>query len=206
MQPAAERQLMHRYCMDCHNSYDLTGDMSLDDKDFAHLLKDAPTWEHVIRKLQAGMMPPKGRPRPPRKTLDELAAAIATRLDDEERAHPPARERTALRRLNRTEYANAIRDLLHLDIDASKLLPLDDSSEGFDNIAAALGSSPSLVQGYVSAAMKISRRALGDPTTPQSQVTFSAPGTLAQDRHIEGLPLGTRGGLRIEHDFPLDAD
>ncbi len=204
--PAAAKQLVHHYCMDCHNSIDLAGGMSLDDKDFVHVGKDAETFEHVVRKLQAGMMPPKGRPRPPRKTLDEFTTALEARLDTAERAHPEARARTALRRLNRTEYANAIRDLLHLDIDATTLLPLDDSSEGFDDIAAALGTSPSLIQGYVSAAMKISRRALGDPTTPRSQATYSAPPTLAQDRHIEGLPLGTRGGLRIEHDFPLDAE
>ncbi len=204
--PAAAQGLVHKYCMDCHNEIDEAGGMSLDDKDFAHVGRDAETFEHVVRKLQAGMMPPKGRPRPPRKTLDEFTSALEARLDVAERGHPELRERTALRRLNRTEYANAIRDLLHLDVDATTLLPLDDSSEGFDDIAAALGTSPSLIQGYVSAAMKISRRALGDPSTPRSQVTYSAPPTLAQDRHIEGLPLGTRGGLRIEHDFPLDAD
>jgi mono/diheme cytochrome c family protein len=205
-QPAAAERLLQNYCFDCHNSIDRAGGMSLEGKDYAHVGRNAKTWEHVVRKLQAGMMPPPDGPRPPRKTLDELTADLKTRLDHAERTHPAPRARTALRRLNRTEYANAIRDLLHLDVDTATLLPLDDSSDGFDDVAAALGTSPSLIQGYISAAMKISRRALGDPTAPRSQVTYTAPATLVQDRHLEGLPLGTRGGLRIEHDFPLDAD
>ena len=202
----AANALLHKYCSDCHNPIDLAGGMNLGDKDFAKVGPDAETWEHVVRKLETGMMPPPGRPRPPRKTLDALTVDLESRLDDAERAHPAPRERAALRRLNRTEYANAIRDLLHLDVDAATLLPLDDSSEGFDTISAALGVSPSLIQGYVSAAMKLSRRALGDPTAPRSQATYSAPQLLVQDRHLEGLPLGTRGGLRVEHEFPLDAD
>ena len=205
-QPAVAERLLRNYCFDCHNSVDRAGGMSLQGKDIAHVGRNAATWEHVVRKLQTGMMPPVGGPRPSRKTLDEFTADIQSRLDRAERTHPAPRVRTALRRLNRTEYANAIRDLLHVDVDAAQLLPLDDSSDGFDDIAAALGTSPALIQGYISAAMKISRRALGDPTTPRSQVTHTAPGTLAQDRHLEGLPLGTRGGLRVEHDFPLDAD
>jgi hypothetical protein len=259
----AARQLLHKYCVDCHNPLDFAGSLRLDNKDLGHVGPDAQAWEHVVRKLETGMMPPAGRPRPPRKTLDRLAAEAESRLDRaaltsqataqaaqstaavaaaasaaasaSASAAPSgsssgsarstatsaamgaaartvsatvasAAPATALHRLNRTEYANAIRDLLHLDVDPATLLPLDDSSEGFDNIAASLGVSPSLVEAYVSAAMKISRRALGDSTTPRSQATYSAPQHLAQDRHLEGLPLGTRGGLRIEHDFPLDAD
>jgi len=118
----------------------------------------------------------------------------------------PDRANSALHRLNRTEYANAIHDLLALDIDVKALLPADASSEGFDNIAEALATSPSLVQGYVSAAMKISRRAVGDRTATPAQITYSPPGALAQDRHIDGLPLGTRGGMLITHTFPLDAE
>ena len=112
----------------------------------------------------------------------------------------------ALHRLNRTEYANVIRDLLALDVDVAALLPQDDATDGFDNIADALGTSPSLIQGYVSAAMKISRRAVGDRTLIPSQVTYNAPGGLSQDKHIEGLPLGTRGGMLIQHTFPMDAE
>src|SRR5699024_4072861 len=103
-------------------------------------------------------------------------------------------------------YSNAIRDLLALEIDGTPLLPSDASSEGFDNIAEALGSSPSLIQGYVSAAMKISRLAVGDRTMPSSRVVYSAPAALAQDGHLEGLPLGRRGGMLVRHTFPLDAE
>jgi hypothetical protein len=201
----AASALLDKYCVDCHNPIDLAGSLRLDNKDFGHVGPDAAQWEHVVRKLSTGMMPPAGERRPPRKTIDTMVTELEARLDRAEREHPTVPERTALRRLNRTEYANAIRDLLHVDVDSATLLPLDDSSEGFDNIATSLGVSPSLVEAYVSAAMKISRRALGDPTTPRSQVTYAAPQKLAQDRHLEGLPLGTRGGLRIEHDFPLDA-
>src|SRR5262249_40589619 len=112
----------------------------------------------------------------------------------------------ALHRLNRAEYANAIRDLLALDVDAAALLPPDASSEGFDNMADALAVSPTHIQGYVAAAIKISRRAVGDPTLGATQLTYTVPSGLAQDCHIEGLPLGTRGGLLIRHTFPLDAE
>lgn len=202
----AARQLLDKYCVDCHNPLDLAGSLRLDNKNFGDVGPDAEVWEHVVRKLETGMMPPSGRSRPTRKVIDALLAELESRLDRAAETNPTPPERTALRRLNRTEYANAIRDLLHLDVDPATLLPLDDSSEGFDNIATALGVSPSLVEAYVSTAMKISRRALGDPTTPRSQATYAAPQKLAQDRHLEGLPLGTRGGLRIEHDFPLDAE
>jgi hypothetical protein len=137
--------------------------------------------------------------------LDAFASDLETRLD---KAVPAGMglEAPALHRLNRTEYANAIRDLVALDVDVASLLPSDASSGGFDNIAEALAGSPSLVQGYVSAAMKISRRAVGDRTLTPTQVTYPVPGGLAQDRHIEGLPLGTRGGMLVRHTFPLDAE
>jgi hypothetical protein len=200
------RALLDRYCVDCHNAIDLAGSLRLDDKPIADVGHDPEVWEQVVRKLKTGMMPPSGEPRPERATLDALTAALETRLDAAAAARGPIAERPMLRRLNRTEYANAIRDLLHFEIDAATLLPLDDSSDGFDNIATALGVSPSLVEAYVSAAMKISRAALGDRTSPQTLVSYAAPQNFAQDRHLEGLPLGTRGGMRIEHFFPLDAE
>lgn len=202
----AATALFGEYCVDCHNAIDLAGSMRLDNKDFRHVGIDAETWEHVVRKLETGMMPPAGERRPPRETIDALTSELEARLDRAAAQTPTPPARTALRRLNRTEYANAIRDLLDLNVDAATLLPLDDSSEGFDNIATALGVSPSLVSAYVSAAMKIGRQALGDRSTPRTQATYAAPQKLAQDRHIEGLPLGTHGGFRIEHDFPLDAE
>jgi hypothetical protein len=151
------------------------------------------------------MMPPSGARRPDRSALDAFASQLELRLD---RAADPlaALATPALHRLNRTEYANAIRDLLALDVDVNVLLPADGSSQGFDNLAEALAVSPSLIQGYVSAAMKISRLAVGDKTMVPSQVTFVPAAGLAQDRHIDGLPLGTRGGMLIHHTFPLDAE
>src|SRR5438132_8195362 len=127
------------------------------------------------------MMPPPGMPRPARVQLDDLAGYLETSLD-RAAVERPRPGRTSIHRLNRTEYANAIRDLLALDVDAAALLPPDASSEGFDNMADALAVSPTLIQGYVSAAIKISRRAIGDRTLGAAQITYTAPGALAQDR------------------------
>jgi hypothetical protein len=197
--------LLTQYCITCHNQRLKTGGLLLDTMDFEHVDKDAAAWEKVVRKIRTGMMPPSGARRPERAVLDGFASDLESRLD---RAAPPSAnlDAPALHRLNRTEYANAIRDLLALNVDATTLLPADASSEGFDNIADALGVSPTLIESYVSAAMKISRRAVGDRTLTPAQVTYPAPGGLVQDKHIEGLPLGTRGGLLIQHTFPLDAE
>ncbi len=197
--------LLNQYCITCHNQRAKTAGLMLDSLDYAHLEKDAATWEKVIRKIKTGMMPPSGARRPDRPVLDAFATEIAKRLDAAE-APTPNPGAPALHRLNRTEYANVIRDLLALDVDVAALLPPDDATEGFDNIADALGTSPALIQGYVSAAMKISRRAVGDRTLIPSQVTYNTPSGFSQDRHIEGLPLGTRGGLLIQHTFPVDAE
>jgi hypothetical protein len=196
--------LLDEYCTECHNGSEFAGNLALDAKDANEVGQDPATWERVVKKLRTGMMPPAGEPRPERRVLDTLAATLEGRLDAAAAAHPNPGTR-ALQRLNRNEYGNAIRDLLHMEVDVATLLPLDDSSEGFDNIAAALGVSPSLIQAYVSAAMKISRAAVGERNMPRTQVAYSVPADLAQDRHIDGLPLGTRGGLRFEHFFPVDA-
>ena len=203
--PAASSPFLKQYCVTCHNERAKIGGLALDTKDFDHVAADAATWEKVVRKIRTGMMPPSGARRPERSVLDGFASQLETRLDQAAPADA-ALHAPALHRLNRTEYANAIHDLLALDIDVKALLPADASSEGFDNIAEALATSPSLVQGYVSAAMKISRRAVGDRTATPAQITYSPPGALAQDRHIDGLPLGTRGGMLITHTFPLDAE
>jgi len=201
----ASSPVLKQYCVTCHNERAKIGGLALDTKDVDHVEADAPTWEKVVRKIRTGMMPPSGARRPDRSVLDGFAAELESRLD---KAAPAgaALHAPTLHRLNRTEYANAVRDLIALDVDVKSLLPGDASSDGFDNIAEALETSPSLVQGYVSAAMKISRRAVGDRTAPPSVATYSPPGALAQDRHIEGLPLGTRGGMLVTHTFPLDAE
>jgi hypothetical protein len=206
--PAAtplENALPNQYCVGCHNQRAKIGGLSLDTLDYAHPENDAETWEKVIRKIKTGMMPPAGARRPDRATLDGFATAIEKRLDSAALRNPNPGT-MALHRLNRTEYANVIRDLLAVDVDVVQLLPPDDATDGFDNIADALGTSPALIQGYVSAAMKISRKAVGDRTLISSQTTYNNAAELAQDRHIEGLPLGTRGGMLVTHTFPMDAE
>jgi hypothetical protein len=201
---AEDAALLKQYCITCHNERAKTGGLVLD-TELSKLAADRERWEKVVRKVRTGMMPPSGAPRPARERLDAFAASMETRLDAV--ADPKASLDTpALHRLNRTEYANAIRDLLGLDVDVSPLLPADGSSEGFDNIADALSVSPALIQGYVSAAMKISRLAVGDRTLAPAQIVYAAPPALAQDRHQEGLPLGTRGGMLVHHTFPLNAE
>jgi mono/diheme cytochrome c family protein len=194
-----------QYCIGCHNQRAKVAGLALDTLDLSKVGADAETWEKVVKKIRTGMMPPSGARRPERTALDGFATNLEQRLDTAADANA-ALVTPALHRLNRTEYANAIRDLLALDVDVNVLLPADGSSQGFDNLAEALAVSPTLIQGYISAAMKISRLAVGDKTMAPSQTTFSPPPGLAQDRHIEGLPLGTRGGFLIQHTFPLDAE
>ncbi|HEY1305338.1 MAG TPA: DUF1592 domain-containing protein [Vicinamibacterales bacterium] len=205
--PAGSNEVafLNQYCITCHNQRLKTASLELDLLDVTKVGPDAETWEKVVKKIRTGMMPPSGARKPERTMLDAFASELESRLD---RAVDPnaALATPALHRLNRTEYANAIRDLLALDIDANTLLPADGSSQGFDNLAEALAASPALIQGYVSAAMKISRLAVGDRAMAPVQITFAPPAGLAQDRHIEGLPLGTRGGMLIQHMFPLDAE
>jgi mono/diheme cytochrome c family protein len=204
-QSPADAAFLKQYCLTCHNSRLKTGGLALDALNPASVAADAETWEKVVRKLRTGMMPPSGVPRPARAAIDAFAASLEARLDrpSTSNAHLAS---PALHRLNRAEYTNAVRDLLDLQVDVSSLLPADDSNEGFDNIADTLGVSPVLIQGYVSAAMKISRLAVGDRTAAPAQVTYAAPAGLVQDRHLDGLPLGTRGGLLVRHTFPLDAE
>jgi len=205
-QPAPGAQgTIDRYCVTCHNPRMKAGGLVLDGRPVSSAAGEPQTWEKVIRKVRTGMMPPAGAPRPNRATLDSLAAAVETTLDRAAAAAPNPGA-PALHRLNRTEYGNAVRDLLELPIDAAALLPGDDSSEGFDNQASVLSVSPALMQAYVTAASKISRLAVGDPTISADITTYVAPRGMSQAGHREGLPLGTRGGLLVQHIFPLDAE
>jgi mono/diheme cytochrome c family protein len=205
-QPASGGQgTIDRYCVTCHNPRMKSGGLALDGLPLTNAARDPQIWEKVIRKVRTGMMPPAGAPRPDRATLDGLAAAVETTID-RAAAGAPNPGAPALHRLNRTEYGNAIRDLLDLPIDATALLPGDDSSEGFDNQASVLSVSPALMQAYVTAAAKISRLAVGDPTISADITTYVAPRGMSQAAHREGLPLGTRGGIVVQHVFPLDAE
>ena len=194
---------LDHYCTRCHNPEDWAGGLDLTSLDPVHVGADAASWEKVVRKLRAGMMPPPGKTRPSRADAAAVASALEVRLDAQSR---PAATAPALHRLNRAEYANAIRDLFGMPLDVAGLLPPDDASEGFDNVASGLGLSPALIQGYTNAAIKISRAAVGDMSASETTVVFQTPDKLAQDQHLEGLPLGSRGGVRIEHDFPLDGE
>ena len=202
---AAHWQTIETYCADCHNAAELAGGLSFDGLRGDPIAAHPEVWEHAIRKLEAGLMPPPDQPRPDAERIAGTLAYLTASLDAaaEQSPNPGA---PVLHRLNRVEYANAVRDLLDLPIDATALLPGDDSSAGFDNIASALSVSPALMQAYVSAAAKISRLAIGDPTTSSGITTYTVPRDVAQDGHVEGLPLGTRGGLLVEHAFPLDAE
>jgi mono/diheme cytochrome c family protein len=203
--PSAGPALLNQYCIGCHNEKAKTGNLSLEKLDLSRPGEHADVWEKVVRKVRAGMMPPSGMPRPSRAALDAFAAQLETDLDTAASAKPNPGSK-GLHRLNRSEYANAIRDLLALEVDATTLLPADDSSEGFDNIADALAVSPALIERYTSAAVKISKLAVGNMLISPSTVTYRVPADFAQTEHIEGLPLGTRGGMLVRHNFPLDAE
>jgi mono/diheme cytochrome c family protein len=197
--------VIDKYCVECHNTTDWAGGVAFDALDPASLSSDTEAWEKAVRKLRTGMMPPAGKPRPERAVLDDFASELAARLDAVGHATPRPGGKS-LHRLNRTEYANAIRDVLAYEVDVTSMLPADDAAEGFDNIADVLGVSPTLIQSYISAAMKISRAAVGDRAMAPTLVKYSAPPGLSQQEHIEGLPLGTRGGMLFTHNFPLDAE
>jgi mono/diheme cytochrome c family protein len=207
--PAPQRFLKQN-CIECHNSTDesaaaLYAGLFFDKLDVMDVAADPETWEKVVRKIGTGMMPPAVKPRPDATEQAQFMSYLETELDQLAASHPNP-GRPALHRMNRAEYANAIRDLLALEVDARALLPADDSSFGFDNIAGSLGVSPVLLERYVAAAGKISRLAIGDTGMADRQEKYVVPGDLTQNQHLEGLPLGTRGGASFAHQFPVDAE
>jgi hypothetical protein len=198
--------LVKRYCVGCHNDRLKTAGLSFEPVVLMDVSSHADVWEKVVRKLDAGMMPPPGSPRPDRPATDAFVTGIKAVLDRAAAAKPNPGP-SLLRRLNRVEYANAVRDVLGVDLDVAALLPPDDSSYGFDNIADVLGSSPALLERYVNAATEISAVAVGSlEDTAAGSVTYIAPADTTQVDHVEGLPLGTRGGLLAHHTFPLDGE
>jgi hypothetical protein len=205
MTASEQRALLDKYCITCHNQTTKTAGLLLDTLDVANVSAAPAIWEKVIDKIRGGMMPPAGMPRPERQALDTFVTSLEQSLDQAyfAKVNPG---RVGLHRLNRGEYGNAVRDLLALDVDVSSLLPADDANYGFDNIADSLTVSPTLMERYINAAWKISGLAVGDPKIPPTTYTFRNRPDLSQDRHIEGLPLGTRGGILVMYNFPLDAE
>ena len=206
---AEHEALLERYCITCHNERLAargTVPIELRTAELADVPASADVWEKVIRKLRTGAMPPLGRPRPDDEAVDGLATWLETTIDRAAAARPNPGRTEPLHRLNRTEYQNAIRDLLALDIDAAALVPADDQSYGFDNIAGVLKVSPTLLERYMNAARAISRLAVGASALPPAGETFRIVSDLSQYQHQDGLPFGTRGGMSVDYHFPRDGE
>ena len=201
----SRRALVNQYCAGCHNDKLRTGGFSWTQIDLAHPEQNAELTEKVIRKLRVGMMPPAGMPKPSRAERNAFASALESALDKAAAGHMNAGA-PDLHRLNRTEYRNSVRDLLDLDVDVAALLPPDDMSHGFDNMADALTVTPVLMQSYIRAADKISRLAIGDPQASPVMAKYDVPKVYNQMRHVDGAPFGTRGGISVMHNFPADGD
>ena len=209
--PQAVSGVLDQYCVTCHNQRLRTADLALDTLDLSNVTADAETWEMVIRKLRLRAMPPAGRPRPDDATIDMVASWFETTLDRAAAAAPDPGRRPALHRLSRTEYQHAVRDVLALDdlpkeLDIAVMLPADNVTSGFDNLAELLFVSPTLMERYLGAARKISRLAVGDPTMLPIVDTYQIDRDLVQDGQVAGLPLGTRGGTRVRSHLPLDGE
>jgi len=202
---SADQAVVERYCVTCHNDRLETGGLSLQGLDVSDVAAHRGVWEKVVRKLRAGAMPPRPRPRPDVATYARVLAALETALDSAAAAHPDPGRTATFRRLNRTEYQNAVRDLLALDVDVTALLPRDDSAFGFDNVNAG-GLSPTLMERYLAAARKVSRLAVGSGLPAPGSRVVVVPADRTQEDHVAGLPFGTRGGTAVEHTFPADGE
>src|SRR5688572_27561177 len=205
----SQQAVFQRYCVSCHNEALKnrgTVPVAFDGLATATVASRAETWESIVRKVRTGLMPPAGSPRPDKAAHDAFVQWVEGELDAAAAARPDPGRTEPFHRLNRTEYRNAIHDLLDLDINVASLLPPDDASYGFDNIAGVLKMSPTLLERYLAAAVRISRTAVG--TAPPSPTVdyYRLADDLQQDTHLEGLPLGTRGGISIKYTFPMDAE
>ena len=200
------KAVLDRYCVTCHNERMQTGNLALDTLNINRVGDHAELWEKVLRKLQTQSMPPPRRPRPDTSTYDEFAAWLVAELDHASTINlNPGRP--TIHRLNRLEYGNAIRDLLALEVDTDTLLPSDDMAYGFDNNADILTVVPGLLARYMSAARKLSRLAIGDPSIDADIVHYPISSLLVQDDQMnDDLPFGSRGGTTIRHYFPLDGE
>lgn len=197
--------LIHAYCFDCHDAAEPAGGLDLQQLSRGPIVDESLKWERVIRKLVARQMPPLDSPRPDEATYERAIESLTGELDAWAKTHPQPGRTESLRRLTRTEYQHAVRDLLAIDVDAKSLLPEDQSSQGFDNITVG-ELSPTQLNRYLSAAQKIARTAVGASQRSPAGETFRVPADLTQDQHLEGLPPGTRGGTLIRYHFPRDGE
>jgi mono/diheme cytochrome c family protein len=197
------RAMLSTYCFGCHNSRGRAGGLALDTKNLDGVPDDAEVWEAALRKLRGRLMPPPGSPQPDQKEIDAFVTWLEARLDSAARG--PKAGYVPVQRLNRTEYANAVKDLVGVDVKAKEVLPTDIEIDGFDNIAAALTVSPAFLDQYISAARAVARQAVGDPAPRVARVKYPAPGG-NQASYEDGFPLGTRGGMKFRHNFPADGE
>ena len=207
-QPApaeGEWKFYEEYCSECHNSTDWAGGVAFDTMLPESLHDDAAVWEEAVRKLRGRLMPPPDKKQPTQQEIDRHVTWMESKLDEQGKLHPNPGN-VVVHRLNRTEYQREIKNLLDLDIDASTLLPKDTKADGFDNVATVLKVSPSFLDAYIVAASEVSARAIGSANAAPSSTTYRLPDDTSQGSHIEGMPLGTRGGLLIEHLFPADGE
>jgi hypothetical protein len=201
----AQNAMVKQYCATCHSDRGKAGGLSLASFDASAVVDNAAVGEKIIRKLRAGMMPPAGAKRPEGTALIDLAVALENRIDRAAAVHPNPGWRP-FQRLNRAEYARSVKDLLGLDVDVTAFLPADTISDGFDNVADSQGFSATVLEGYLRAANRISTLAVGDRTAGISETTYKVPRTMSQLHHLEGAPMGTRGGIVVNHVFPADGE
>jgi hypothetical protein len=204
-QLAGQWQMLERYCTECHNDAESAGEVTLERVTPGDVAAHPELWERVVRRLRGSVMPPPGSPHPGVEDVGAFVAALEATLDGaaEERGHDPGE--VALHRLNRTEYASAIRDLLGMEVDANRLLPPDVSSEGFDNISAMLRVSPTYLDQFIAAAREIAIKAVGNPNASPVRAEYISK-VKNHSAQVSGLPLGTRDGLLVEHYFPADGE
>ncbi len=201
----AQRGMIDQYCAGCHNDKAKAGNLILTELDLVHIDEQAETGEKIIRKLRAGMMPPPGMKRPDLETAKAFSATLEAAIDKAAATHPNPGSRS-FQRLSQAEYARSIRDLLGIGVDGAAFLPPDSLHDGFDNIAEAQSFSPAVLEGYMRAANKVVLDALGDPRAGATSATFTISSTTNQLRHVDGAPMGTRGGISVVHNFPADGE
>src|SRR6266700_342778 len=202
--PESPWSTIQTYCFGCHNKFVAAGNLFLDQLGAESVPAHPEIFEKVVRKLRGRQMPPPGLPQPSQQEVDALVGWLESTLDESSKAHLAGR--VAVQRLNRNEYANAVKDLLAVEIDPNQHLPADISVEGFNNIAAALTVSPSFLEQYLNAALVVARMAVGKPVADLVKASFPPPATGNQDSYVDGMPLGTRGGTRFEYTFPADGE